>query len=937
MPRNAVRTAVFVTILLAALAPPAQPQTRVTTPKEEFGHDIGADYVLPNYQKLMAYWQKLARESDRMELDTIGVTAQGRPHLMAIVTSPENHRNLARYQDIARRLALAEGVTDEQARALAREGKAVVWIDGGLHASEVLGAQQLMETLYQMVSGTDEETMRILRDVIILFVHANPDGHDLVADWYMRNPDPMNRSTGGLPVLYHHYIGHDDNRDFFASTQKETENMNRVMYREWFPQIVYNHHQSGPQGTVMFAPPFRDPFNYNFDPLVVSSLDLVAAAMHSRFIAEGKPGVTMRTGASYSTWWNGGLRTTAYFHNMIGILTETIGNPNPQTIPFMPQRLLPKADMIFPIEPQVWHFRQSVDYSVTANKAVFGVASDRREDLLYNMYKMGVNQIAKGNKDSWTDTPRRIAAAQAGLRGSQAPPTEGAGGGGGGRGGRGGGTGSADDFRRLLRAPELRDPRGFIVPSDQRDFPTATKFIETLLETGVTVHRATREFQIAGKTYPAGSFVVKGAQAFRPHVLDMFEPQDHPDDIPYPGAPPTAPYDITGYTLAYQMGVKFDRIMEAFDGPFEVVATIKAPILPGRVSGQSTNGYLLSHAPNDAFTALNRLLAARAEVHWLTQPVTVNGKQWDAGTFYIRNAGNVRPIIDKLATEKGLSFESVNARPAGESVRLRPVRIALWDTYGGSMPSGWTRWIFEQFEFPFEVVYPPTLDAGNLKQKYDVIVFVGGAIPGAGGGGRGGGGGGGRGGGGGDALIPPEFAARRGSVTVDRTIPQIKTFLEQGGTVIAIGSSTSLANHLGLPVQDHLVEPDGRPLPEEKYYVPGSVLRARVDNTVPIAHGMEEVVDFFYDNNPVFKLGTGAEQAGLKKIAWFEAKPLRSGWAYGERYLENGIAAIQATVGRGQLYLFGPEVAFRAQPHGTFKLLFNGIYYGPALTPPSTN
>ena len=210
------------------------------------------------------------------ETGSIGKTTEGRPHLMAIVTSPENHRNLAKYKDISKRLAMAEGLTGDQARALAREGKAVVWIDGGLHATEVLGAHQLLETSYQFVSKTDDETMRILNDVIILFVHANPDGNDLTAEWYMRNPNPQQRGSGpGIPKLYQKYIGHDNNRDFFGSTQPETENMNRVMYREWYPQIVYNHHQTGPAGTVMFAPPFRDPFNYNFDPLIPVGIDLV--------------------------------------------------------------------------------------------------------------------------------------------------------------------------------------------------------------------------------------------------------------------------------------------------------------------------------------------------------------------------------------------------------------------------------------------------------------------------------------------------------------------------------------------------------------------------------------------------------------------------------------------------------------------------------------
>ncbi|HSL21760.1 MAG TPA: M14 metallopeptidase family protein, partial [Vicinamibacterales bacterium] len=313
--------------LALAIAGASASAQSVTSPKQQFGHEIGADYQLPSYQQLVAYWQKLDRESDRMKVVEIGRTAEGRPQLMAIITSPENHKRLDRYREISRRLALAEDLTDEQARALAREGKAVVWIDGGLHATEVLGAQQLMETVYQLVSRTDPETMRFLNDLIVLAVHANPDGHDLVANWYTREKDPEKRSTAGVPRLYQKYVGHDNNRDLYMSAQPESTNMNRVLYHEWFPQIMYNHHQTGPAGTVMFAPPFRDPFNYNFDPLVPAQLDLVGAAMHSRFAAEGKPGVTSRRGASYSTWWNGGLRTTVYFHNMIGLLTETIGNP----------------------------------------------------------------------------------------------------------------------------------------------------------------------------------------------------------------------------------------------------------------------------------------------------------------------------------------------------------------------------------------------------------------------------------------------------------------------------------------------------------------------------------------------------------------------------------------------------------------------------------
>ncbi|MGH7467129.1 MAG: M14 family metallopeptidase [Longimicrobiales bacterium] len=917
----------------ALLAGPAAAQ-RVTTPEEHFGHRIGADYVLPNYTQFVAYMQKLDRDSERMIVQEIGQTAEGRSQLMAIITTPENQRNLARYKDIATRLARAEGLTDEQARQLAAEGKAVVWIDGGLHATEVLGAQQLTETVYQLLSRNDPETLRILNDVIVLATHANPDGMELVSNWYMRNPNPQQRSTGGIPRLYQKYIGHDNNRDFYLAAQPESENINRILYHEWFPQIVYNHHQTGPQGTVLFAPPFRDPFNYNYDPMIPAGIDLVGAAMHTRFLAENKPGATTRRGANYSTWWNGGLRTMVYFHNMIGLLTETIGNPTPIEIPFLPNRQLPSSDLFAPIAPQRWPFRNSIDYSITANYAVLDVASRHREQFLYNIYQMGRNSIERGNRDHWTPSPKRIdaiAAATGGGRGrggagSGEDPVMVAGGGVGG--GRGGGGAASARAWEMFRDPAARDPRGFILPADQPDFPTATKFVNALIKGGVTIHRATQGFQVAGKTYPAGSYVVKAAQAFRPHVMDMFEPQDHPNDFRFPGGPPIPPYDNAGYTLAFQMGVQFDRILEGFDGPFEKITGFARP-LPGRVA-QSGNGFYLSHRTNDAFIAINRLLKSGEEVLWVRGPQTIGGKTYEAGTFFIPRKGTTTAKLQQYATQLGINFDG-GARPRGETIRLRPVRIGLLDRYGGSMPSGWTRWVLEQYEFPFEVVYPQGIDAGNLNTKYDVLVFVDGMIPSVRPDGEGGGRGGGGGGGG---NVPEEFRAMQGNITADKSIPAIKAFLEAGGAVMAIGTSTNLVQHLGLPISDALVEQrngEERPLPNDKFFVPGSVLKTRVDNTQPLAHGMAEYTDFFFDNSPSFKLGSDAAAKGVRRVAWFDTKePLRSGWAWGQQYLENTVAVAEADVGRGKLFVFGPEILFRAQPHGTFKLLFNGIYYGSA-------
>ena len=650
-------------------------QTAITSARDLFGFDIGDDYQLATYTQLTDWWQRLDRESDRMRLVEIGRTEEGLPQLMAIITSPDNHRKLDRLREISRRLALAEDVvTEADARALAREGRAVVWVDGGLHANEVLGAQQLMELVYQMVSQDDAETLRILDDVVLLAVHANPDGHELVANWYLREPDPARRTTAGLPVLYQKYAGHDNNRDSYMSALRESANMNRVMYREWFPQIMYNHHQTGPAGTVMFAPPFRDPFNYVYDPLIPTSLDLVGAAMHTRFAAEGKPGVTMRRGANYSTWWNGGLRTTAYFHNMIGLLTETIGHPTPMEIPFRPERQLPSGDLPFPIEPQAWHFRQSVDYSITANRAVLDAASRYREQFLFNIWRMGRNSIERGSTDSWTMYPRRLDMVREALERRDVPSSL-----------PGAAGAPVDVFEQVLRDPKLRDPRGYILPADQVDFPTAITFANVLIRAGVTVHRATAAFAAGGTEYPAGSLIVKTAQAFRPHVLDMFEPQDHPDDFRYPGGPPIPPYDSAGWTLAYQMGVAFDRVIEAFDGPFVRVED-ELPVPPGRMPHQtSAYGYTFGHGTNQAFRAVNRLLRLEEHVEWL-----------ERGGFFVRSGPETRERLAAIARDTGLDVHAAEAVPA-DGRRVRQPRIALWDRYGGSMPSGWVRLILEQF------------------------------------------------------------------------------------------------------------------------------------------------------------------------------------------------------------------------------------------------
>ncbi len=900
-------------LFLQALLPvawdiqPVYAQSHVTSPKEYFGFSIGDDYHLATYTQTEGYWKKLAGESDRMKLVEIGKTAEGRAQWMAIISSPANLARLDHYRDIARRLARADEVTEAQARGLAHEGRAVVWIDGGLHATEVLGSHQLIEHVWQMLSRNDPETQRLLKDVIQLCVFANPDGMELVSGWYMRKADPAQRGLYDIPRPYQKYIGHDNNRDFYLNAMPESENMSRVLYREWYPQIMYNHHQTGPAGTVMFAPPFRDPHNFQFDPVLINSLTLVGAAMHTRFAVEGKPGVVMRNGASYQTWWNGGLRTTAYFHNIVGILTETIGSPTPMEIPLVPQRQLSTGDLPYPIAPQPWHFRQSIDYSITANRAILDLASKYREDFLYNIYLMGHNAIARGNRDSWTIAPKRIERLRA-KAGSGQPEDE--------EDPAFAGRIVATKFNDLLKEPLDRDPRGYVITRDQPDFMTATRFVNALLKSGVDVLRATAAFSANGKQYPAGSYVVKAAQAFRAHVLDMFEPQDYPNDIPYPGGPPKPPYDNAGYTLALQMGVNFDRVLEGFDGAFARVNGPMDAVARSDVKIPDGSAYVIRPSANDAFVAVNRALAAQVKIDRLAD-----------GAFRFPSDGRSREILLTLAKDRALPIEPAPG-PTSEARAVRSPRIGLVDVYGGSIPAGWIRFILEQFEFPFRVVYPADLEATDLRSKYDVLIFATGVIPSKDG----------------EASspfarepkpedVPAEYRSHLGRISVGQTVPALKRFLEAGGGIVTIGSSTVLAKHLQLPIENHLVErsPSGtvKPLPREKFYIPASLLEVAVDSAAPTSAGMSSNAIVMFDQSPVFRLNPDGRRQGIRPLAWFPtASPLRSGWAWGQTYLEGGVVAAEAKVGRGTLYLFGPEITYRSQPHGTFKWLFNALFAG---------
>jgi hypothetical protein len=895
-----MRKITIVLLLIVSIHAMVAAQT-IPSPKAHFGFSIGDNYQLATFTQTEAYLKKIAAVSKKVKLQVIGQTEEGRNQYMMIVSDPSNLANLEKYKAIAQKLAHAENLSVEEAKQLSKDGKAVVWIDGGLHATEVTGIHQWIESIYQIITREDEETKRILKSTIILFVHANPDGQELVSNWYMHSADTLKRTTSNLPRLYEKYIGHDNNRDFFMLNMSESKNMSRQQYIEWMPQILYNHHQTGPAGTVVAGPPYRDPFNYVYDPLLVTGIDALGAAMSNRLNAEGKPGYTMKGGSVYSTWWNGGLRTTAYYHNIIGLLTEIIGSPTPSSIPLIPQRLIPNSATPYPIKPQKWYFKNSIDYSISLNYAVLNYAARYKDELLMNIYTMGRHSIEAGNKDSWTMSPKKSDLITELFKADKKE-------------------GKVDTipqvyYDKVYKNPSFRDPRGYIIPITQST--SAVAFINILIQSGIKIEKANASFTVNGKNYSAGTYIVKTNQAFRPHVLDMFEPQDHPNDFLYPGGPPVRPYDAAGWTPAFTMGIEFDRILDDFNGPFETIpyGQVQKPIGSINKLSKEYIGFTFPTNENAAYLAVNEFLNAGVEVF-------KNKEQ-----YYVASNKNTEVQIEKLSENQGIRFTAVNQKPAGMNDKVNTQRIALWDKYGGSISSGWVRWIFENYHFPFKLIYPKQIDAGGLRDQYDVLVFVEGAIP---------------------SLkpeapspyedkepvteeIPSEFHYMLGKINIEKSIPAINEFLQKGGKVITIGSSANLAYHLNLPVKNALVEMVAgkeKVLPGEKFYIPGSVMQITVDNEYKANWGMNKNAAVYFSTSPVFKLLPDAiAHKEVVPLAWYASdKTLRSGWAFGQAYLQDGIAAFEAKVGTGKLFVYGPEITFRGQTHSNYKMLFNQLY-----------
>jgi hypothetical protein len=517
-------------VFVAALALSLAARASAPTPAEHLGYRPGTDYKLADYAEVASYFRKLTASSDRIKVEEFGRSFHGKPMLVAYISSAENLRQLGKWKALNRRMALGEA-TEEEAGRLAREGKAIVWIDSGLHASEVGPVQHSFDLAYKMVTAEDDETRRIRGNVILLQVPViNPDGLDWIVHWYRKNVGTP-YELAPLPRLYQEYAGHDNNRDWFMMNLVETRHVTRMFYYEWFPHIIYNQHQQPEFPARIFVPPYAEPLNPNIPAAVIEGVNIIGSAMRERFARENKPGVISYHG--FDAWWNGGLRTAAKFHNMHGILTETAlgfsgsGTPAEYKAADFPKVFgngMPTQESgVFYSRPWMggrWTTRDAIEYMLTADFAILELAAARSEYFL---------------KKAW-------------------------------------------DLARLsIEAGKRGGPYAYVLPRNQWDWSAAVDMARRLQWAGIEVHRAQKDFSVQGRPVPEGSLVMLAAQPFRPYLVDLLEPQKYPELKAGQNGPTKRPYDIAGWTLSMNMGVETLRAEEAFDAPLERVADLRVP------------------------------------------------------------------------------------------------------------------------------------------------------------------------------------------------------------------------------------------------------------------------------------------------------------------------------------------------------------------------
>ncbi len=841
-------------------------QAQIISPEEAIGFPIGADYKLARWETITGYLRSLAASSDRVVLEERGKTTEGLDFVLVLISAPENLANLDHYKAIQRKLANPQRHDLTELKQLAREGKAVVMISCNIHSTEVASSQMSMELAYQLATENTPAIKEILENTILLLIpSANPDGLNMVIDWYDRT---VNTPYEGAPMpwLYHKYTGHDNNRDWFMLTQVETQLVTEILYEEWFPEVVYDVHQMGNRGARFVIPPYFHPVNPNIPPLLQRELSLIGAQMALDLTSQGFTGVL--SSAVYDTWWHGGFRTVPYRHNMVGILTEA-ASVNTASPIFQPRLSLrghrrglseyaQQTNFPEPWPGGWWRLRDIIEYEKAAAYSIMSIAARQKEMFLTNFYKMGLDAIEKG---------------------------------------------------------EGEPPRAFLVPTNQRDIDTALKMLQILQRAGVEIHQANTSFMADGVEYPEGTYVVSMAQPFRAHAKDLLEVQQYPRRIPAPGAPPERPYDIAGWTLPLQMGVKVIRVVNEFEADLaavEEIAEAVGGLYTDGVDFQDAVVYAFRNQTNLETIALNRLLQKERYTIYQQQKETVwKDLYLPRGTIILKSdriPGSDSAELRHNAESLGIEILELNQPLVDVKAELRQPRLGLYKPWVANMDEGWTRWILETHEFPYRNLTDAEIRAGNLAEWYDAIILpdmrASTMIKGHA-----------------EGSVPPEYV---GGIGLEG-VANLRTFVEQGGTLICLNWATELpTEYFGLEITNVLDSDQSGPQNSTgtEFFCPGSLLRVFVETTHPIGYGLEREMAVFFKSGPAF------EARGGKRVAAYpNFNPLMSGWIEGEKRIREKGALWDIKLGKGHVILFGFKPQHRAQSHGTFKLLFNAIYY----------
>ena len=840
---------------------------QIPKPDDTFGFRPGADYKMATYDQMLAYYEKLDASTDRVKMIEIGKSVKGRPIKLLFISSEENMKSLEKWREISEKMARAK-IDPAEATRLSKEGKAIIWFDGGMHATEKAHAQMTPELLYKIAAEDTDEMKKIRDNVVTLVVPViNPDGLDLVATWYKRNLGTP-YETSSPPVLYQEYVGHDNNRDWFMGNMPETKAVMTVLYHQWYPQIIHNHHQSSPAWARIFIPPFRSPVNSNIHTGVTTGVNLVGTAMANRFAMEKMPGVIAQT--TFEMWWNGGMRTAPYYHNQIGILTETAHtSPTPR---FYPPDSIPKivggktsnGTEIF--YPYPWkggesHFRDAVDYMLTASMAVLDLAADKKDEFLLNIYKMG--------RDAIEDTQGAFA---------------------------------------------------YVIPKQQWDKGEAINLANILMLGGIEVHEATKKFTVGTTAYDEGSLILYGAQAFRPYLTDLMEKQNYPDLYEYPGGPPTRPYDLTGWTLPMSMGIKVDKITTRFQASAK---KIDSPLKPSSavITGASGYGFAFGNQENISALAVNRLLKGGEKIAIAQASFTDGKNTFQPGTFVVEKGSQTQDKLSQLGKELGITVTGLSAKPSVGLKAMKKIKLGIYKSWEANIDEGWTRWVLEQFEFDLDTLHDKDLIGKNLS-NYTAIIFpsqdpssiMNGHRPG---------------------TMPDEYV---GGLGIEGVL-SLNNYVKQGGVLILFDQAADLAiDEFGLPVENVT-----KNLTSREFFIPGSIVRMKINTKDPLAFGMPEEAAASFSRSRSFQTifpsrkGEGGNEntklpprPPVAAVAHYASTDiLMSGWALGEnKYLKNKGAMLNVGHGQGNVILFGFRPQFRGQARNTYKLIFNSVYLG---------